>query len=73
MSAMKRNLRIVWDETTTAIGDAESTPWGGRRYIARSLDGGKGWGVWDRKQNRFLMDTEVRSLESAQVREVWAN
>ena len=76
MSAMKRNLQIVWDETTNIIsdgGDGEGAPWGGRRYIARSLDGGTGWGVWDSKQDRFLKDREVRVLSEKKIRETWTN
>lgn len=64
--SLKRKLRIVFDETTNGGH-------GGRRYIAKSLDGGTGWGVWDRKKERFLKDREVRAIPEEQVREMWAN
>jgi hypothetical protein len=35
---------------------------GRHRYVARSLDGGPGWGVYDRLGDRFLGDAEVLKL-----------
>lgn len=48
MSAMKRNLDIVWNNNRPS------------RYIPRSLDGGTGWGVWDDKER--LLKTAQLSL-----------
>lgn len=61
MSAMKRNLDIVWNNNRPS------------RYIPRSLDGGTGWGVWDDKEKRFLKDREVRSLSPDNLRETVTN
>lgn len=66
MSALKHNLRIVWNEAT----GQESRS---RRFLARSLNGGTGWGVWDQKRDRFLKDREVAALSPEELRETWAN
>lgn len=62
MSALKRNLKIVWDETTNG-----SDP--GRRYVAKSFHGGSGWGVFDRAEGKFLRDREVATLDPASIRD----
>lgn len=66
MSKLKRNLKIVWNEGT----GPESAM---RRFHAKSLDGGTGWGVWDQKDKRFLKDTEVAALSAEQIRETWVS
>lgn len=63
---LKRNLKIVWDEATGP--DAKR-----RRYLARALNGGPGWGVYDQKRDEFLKDRQVASLSPEQLREVWAS
>jgi hypothetical protein len=50
--------------------------WGNRppkRYLPRSLDGGTGWGVFDRREDRFLEDAEVIKLDKEDLSEVYAN
>lgn len=37
------------------------------RYVPRSLDGGLGWGVWDRVLGRFLSDGEVMAVPMRQI------
>lgn len=64
VSNIKRRLDIIFDETTNGNGHD-------RRYIARSLDGGPGWGVWDMRTARFLRDREVSKLSIEQCREKW--
>lgn len=66
MAALKRNLRLVWDETTNGKGAT-------RRYYSRSLNGGTGWGVYDAQAQRFLKDREVAALTADQLRQAWAN
>jgi hypothetical protein len=55
VSNIKRRLDIIFDETTNGNGND-------RRYIAISLDGGPGWGVWDMRTARLLRDNEVSKL-----------
>ncbi len=62
MSALKRNLNAIFTETSNG-GDK------GRRYVARSLDGGTGWGVFDRRSERFLKNREVAALDADTLRE----
>ena len=62
MSVLKRNLDIVFKETTN--GNDE-----GRRYIAKSLDGGTGWGVFDRRTKRFLKDREISQISAHDLRQ----
>lgn len=35
---------------------------GDTRYVPQSLNGGTGWGTFDRQRGRFLDDREVRLL-----------
>lgn len=65
--ALKRNLQIVWRETTSS--DPGKQLGMDRRFIARSLDGGPGWGVWDRRNQRFLKDREVAKRSEDEIRE----
>lgn len=66
MSAYKRNMKIVWTETTDGRGEA-------RRFFARSLTGGTAWGVFDAKRDRFLKDGEIAALAPEAIRELWVN
>ena len=66
MSKLKRNLDLIWSEAT---GQASRS----RRYRAKSLDGGTGWGVWDERERRFLKDREVAAKTAEQLREPWTN
>jgi hypothetical protein len=62
MSGLKRKLDLVFYETSNG-GHV------GRRYIAKSLDGGTGWGVYDRREGRFLKDREVSALDEEMLRQ----
>jgi hypothetical protein len=66
MSNFDRRLDIVFNETTNGRGMD-------RRYIAKSLDGGPGWGVWDMRRGRFLRDEEVKKLSIDNLRERWVS
>ena len=72
MSKLKRNLKIVFDETAARAVDTIH-PSACRRYHAKSLDGGAGWGVFDKKLGRFLKDREVAALTDSALRESWSN
>jgi hypothetical protein len=48
---IKAALAIIWQAGPT------------RRYQPRSINGGTGWHVWDRKQDRALTDREVRAVD----------
>jgi len=75
MSKLKRNLKIIYEETT-AFAEGETIPMH-RRYLARAFPdrapGSGGWGVWDQSLKRFLRDAEVRALTEEQVRSNWVN
>jgi hypothetical protein len=58
---LKSRLDIVWGNKPP------------KRYLPRSLDGGTGWGVFDRRANRFLSDTEVTKTDKEALSEVYAN
>lgn len=63
MSKLKRNLDVIFAETTNNGGD-------GRRYVAKAFsDHGPGWGVYDRRTSRFLKDREVAALSLDQARQ----
>ena len=66
MSKLKRNLDIIWNEAT---GENSRS----RRFLARSLNGGVAWGVFDQKEKRFLKDREVAALSETSIREAWSN
>lgn len=41
-----------------------------RRYVAKPFNGdARHWGVWDRKDGRYLKDQEVEALTLQQIRE----
>lgn len=50
LSKLRKRLEIVWSNEVP------------KRFIPRSLNGGTGWGVFDKKQDRFLSDSEVTEL-----------
>jgi hypothetical protein len=55
-----RRLRVVWDN-----GDDHDV----YRYIPKALQPGvnHSWGVWDRKEKRFLKDKQVKKLSFENV------
>lgn len=61
MSALLRNLKIVWGNDRP------------KRYLPKSLNGGVGWGVWDDKEKRFLKDREVRTMSREELTQNVAN
>jgi hypothetical protein len=72
MSALKRNLKIIYNETTAPLaGGVVAHP--NRRYVARAFGSGTGWGVWDVRAQRYLRDEEVRVLTEEQIRSIWVN
>jgi hypothetical protein len=58
---LKSRLDIVWSNAPP------------KRYLPRSLDGGLGWGVFDKREARFLKDTEVINLDKEALLEVYSN
>jgi hypothetical protein len=72
VSKLKRNLKIIWDDTTRGAPWEDSSA-ATRRFIAKSLDGGTGWGIWDKSANRFLKDREVAALTPDQCRSSFAH
>ena len=59
---LTRNLDFIFSSTTRhepAPGPIVQL----NRYVAKSLNGGTGWGVYDRRQERFLKDPEVAALK----------
>lgn len=54
-------LRTFFGLRSAAAGAGAYQP-GRERYIVKSLDGGTGWGVYDRQSERFLKDPEVAAL-----------
>ena len=59
---LKSRLDIVWGNNTKP-----------KRYIPRSLDGSTRWGVFDRREDRFLKDAEVMSLDKESFTELYTN
>jgi len=66
MSSTKKTLRTIFDETSGQLGDAQLPS--ARRYIAKALphrpSGSGAWGVFDRKESRFLTDAEIRRIKN---------
>ena len=60
MTAFKRKLRAVWNKGGI-VGEGPMDP-GNHRYVPQALDGGPGWGVFDRLEDRFLTDREIKKL-----------
>ena len=58
---LKSRLDIVWGNKPP------------KRYLPRSLDGGLGWGVFDKRESRFLKDAELINLDKEVLSEVYAN
>lgn len=59
---LDRKLRWVWDKAQTIGG--RPVDLSTHRYLAQSLDGGTGWGVFDQVRDRFLTDAEVLKIKS---------
>lgn len=61
MSGTKQRLKTVW---------LNSEP---KRYVPHSYNGGTGWGVFDRKLNRFV-DGDLKTIPLETLRdEIFAN
>ena len=61
--AIESRLDVVWRN------DLHS-----RRYTPRAFNSrGGGWGVFDRREDRFLTDAEVMSKSLDELREVYAS
>jgi hypothetical protein len=58
---LQRRLSVVWENEAPD------------RYVPKSLTGGTGWGVWDRRDGRFVPDAEVRQLSFENVCEKFVN
>ena len=58
----KKLLEIVFNETTNDLGK-------NRRYIAKSYNGGTGWGVYDVDKGEFL-SKEITELNENNVRDL---
>jgi hypothetical protein len=59
---LKSRLDIVWSNNAKP-----------KRYIPRALNGGPGWGVFDRREDRFLKDAEVVKLNKESLSEIYVN
>lgn len=67
---MEARLSRVWGHAQPIGGDpAEPMPW---RYIPRSLNGGTGWGVWDKKKQQFV-DNKLMQIPLADLDEMLVN
>ncbi len=53
---MKARVDAVWEHGTPLDQPLVPIPW---RYIPRSYSGGSGWGVFDRKTERFINDDDL--------------
>lgn len=49
-----RKLRAVWDNQDIVPK---------RRYAPRSINGGTGWQVYDRKEEKYLKDEDVERMD----------
>lgn len=58
---LKSRLEIVWGNKPP------------KRYLPRSLDGGLGWGVFDRREDRFLSDDDLTKIDKDSLSETYAN
>lgn len=54
--SLQLRLRHIFDASTGGVVT------GNRRYVARSLTGGSGWGVYDKMTQRFLSNADVRLI-----------
>lgn len=60
MRKLRRQLDIIWEGATPLDG----SPWTeNRRYVPLSLNGGTGWGVFDKAADRFLANREVLKID----------
>lgn len=73
MSRLKRNLDIIFNETTDRTPLAGEALFGVRRYIAEGINGGPAWGVLDRKTGRILSNPEIAALSEEDLVEVFTN
>ena len=71
-SKLQRKLDVVFFETTgnDPFGIHRSDL---RRFVAKSLDSGNGWGVFDRKKLKFLSPKELAKLSLVALRQPFAN
>lgn len=59
MDEFKKKLRAVFDKAAPL--DLPNTD-DGTRYVARALNGGPGWQVFDRREDRFLSNKEIKKI-----------
>jgi len=57
MATFKKKLKTVWKQTDKAA-----------RFVPRSK-GGTSWGVFDKTEDRFLEDGEVKKMAVAELRD----
>jgi len=57
---LKAALGIIWTHAETLDGSSHTQ---GRRYVPRALNGGPGWRVWDKCEERYLSNAEVRGID----------
>lgn len=65
MSQFKQKLSAIF-EKGGEFGPAEV---GRDRYVPRALNGGPGWEVFDRQEDRFLSNKEVRAIPLETLRD----
>lgn len=62
---LEQKLRVVWNKMQVIGGPPVDLTT--HRYVANSLNGGTGWGVYDRVRERFLTNAEVIATKSEQL------
>lgn len=67
MRKLESRLRAVWEHASPMTERIAPTPW---RYVPKAFQAGHpGWGVYDRKINKFLHDHEVVALQIEVLRD----
>jgi len=61
VSDIKDKIAAVWENGLR--GDRRN-----RRYVPKSFTGGTGWGVWDGREQRFLDDAELPTIDTDEPR-----
>lgn len=70
--SLKKKLRRVFDRSHPINGPTNENV-ARFRYIPKAFERGPGWGVWDRKMQRYLETKEVKSLSVLQLDEPWGD